>query len=104
MAKRKSRSEIRKKRSRYSRSQNNRELRKVFLLVCEGGKTEPNYFSAFRVPKDICEIRGVGYNTRSLVEKAVSLSKKGSYDTWEPRSIFNACARNKFPANGSSHL
>ena len=32
---------------------------------------------------------------------------KGAYrqsGTWEPRSIFKACARNKFPANSSSHL
>lgn len=81
MAKRKSRADIRKKRSKYSRRQDNRELRQVFLIVCEGEKTEPNYFKAFRVPKDvICDIHGVGHNTRSLVEKTISMAQRRRYD------------------------
>ncbi len=80
MAKRKSRADIRKKRSTYSRIKNVREHRKNFLIVCEGEKTEPLYFSAFRVPKEICEVKGTGYNTVSLVNEAIRLSQNGSYD------------------------
>lgn len=80
MAKRKSRADIRKKRSKYSRFKNIREQRKKFLIVCEGEKTEPLYFSAFRVPKDICEVKGTGYNTVSLVNEAIRLSQNSAYD------------------------
>lgn len=80
MPKRRSRSDIRRRKSRYYRTQNNRVLRKVFLIVCEGEKTEPNYFSAFRVPKRICDIKGLGYNTRTLVEKTITLADKSKYD------------------------
>lgn len=80
MAKRKSRADIRKKRSKYSRIKNVREQRKTFLIVCEGEKTEPLYFSAFRVPKEVCEVKGTGYNTISLVNEAIRLSQNGTYD------------------------
>lgn len=83
MAKRKSHADIRKKRTTYSRIQNVREERKKFLIVCEGEKTEPLYFSAFRVPKEVYEVRGTGYNTVSLVQEAIKLSQSGTYDkTW----------------------
>lgn len=39
-----------------------------FLIVCEGTRTEPNYFKAFRVRSATVEVKGSGYNTRSLVE------------------------------------
>jgi hypothetical protein len=54
-----------------------RETRKRFLIVCEGEKTEVNYFKAFTVPKKI-EV------TVSLVEKAIkmidNLKKDDSFD------------------------
>ncbi len=49
------------------------------LIVCEGEKTEPNYFRAFRVFS--AEIVGEGYNTLSLVERAKELrDADGPYD------------------------
>jgi hypothetical protein len=33
-----------------------RNLRQRILIVCEGAKTEPNYFKSFRVNKTIYEI------------------------------------------------
>lgn len=59
---------------------NFRPLRKRFLIVCEGEKTEPGYFMNFRVPKLVIDIHGLGYNTRSLVEQAIKLSRAESYD------------------------
>lgn len=39
-----------------------RDIIERFLIVCEGDKTEPNYFRCFRVPKDVIDVRGFGYN------------------------------------------
>ena len=51
-----------------------RETRKKFLIVCEGEKTEVNYFKAFDVPKKIeVTVRGEGKNSLSLVEKAIKI-------------------------------
>ena len=57
-----------------------RELRQRFLIVCEGAKTEPNYFQSFRVPKAVVDVRGVGRNTVSLVRKALELRDEDDYD------------------------
>ncbi|HSH03806.1 MAG TPA: RloB family protein [Anaerolineae bacterium] len=62
------------------RKKNKRHLRKRFLIVCEGERTEPNYFESFKVAKELCEIVGVGDNTLRLVREAISLKEKGNYD------------------------
>lgn len=59
---------------------NNRSLRKKFLIVCEGERTEPRYFDAFRVPKEVCDNVGEGDNTINLVRHAIQRKKKGNYD------------------------
>jgi len=60
------------------------EPRSLFLIVCEGGKTEPNYFRSFPLPPDsVVDVYGTGANTISLVKKALVLSKERKYDqTW----------------------
>jgi hypothetical protein len=52
------------------------------LIVCEGACTEPNYFRAFRVARDVAEVRveGVGDNTYRVVEQAIELRADGDYD------------------------
>jgi hypothetical protein len=57
------------------------ETRTTILIVCEGTKTEPGYFDGFRVAQ-ICEIdaQGTGYNTLSLVNEAIRLSKLHNYN------------------------
>ena len=60
-----------------TRRMNTRELRR-FLIVCEGEKTEPNYFKEFPDNPEVydsIDIRGTGYNTISLVKKAITLKK-----------------------------
>ena len=62
-----------------------RETRKKFLIVCEGEKTEVNYFKAFAVPKKFeVMVKGEGKNSLSLVEKAIkmidNLKKDDSFD------------------------
>lgn len=48
-----------------------RSPRKTLLIVCEGERTEPLYFQAFRLP--MVEVRGVGKNTLRVVEEAMRL-------------------------------
>ena len=56
------------------------ETRQRFLIVCEGSKTEPNYFKQFRVPTLIIQVEGTGMNTLSLVNEALRLREAGEYD------------------------
>lgn len=55
-----------------------REIRQRFLIVCEGERTEPNYFRAFRVPGMVVE--GVARQARQLVERAIELRDADEYD------------------------
>jgi len=57
-----------------------REVKQRFLIVCEGKKTEPNYFRGFRVPKDVMEIQGLGENPSKLVQSAKIFKEQGEYD------------------------
>lgn len=73
---------------RYARQTQRRQSRQIvckILIVCEGTKTEPNYFEAFKKFNrgtnvyDI-EVKGMGANTTSVVDKAIDLKNKGYYD------------------------
>lgn len=64
----------------YKRIHSFRETRKSFLIVCEGEKTEPNYFRKFRVSTLTVDIHGIGANTVSLVREAIKLRVKSKYD------------------------
>ena len=63
-----------------------KELVAYFLIVCEGEKTEPNYFKSFRkkIGKVVYDIKfdGGGISTLRVVEKAIELrdSSKQKYD------------------------
>lgn len=66
-----------------TRSVNTRQKRTYHLIVCEGAKTEPYYFNALKrtlSPRTLevidIHIEGVGYNTLSLVEKAIEIRKE----------------------------
>jgi hypothetical protein len=81
-----------------------RDIIERFLIVCEGDKTEPNYFKCFRVPKDVIDVRGFGYNPSKLVEKAKELKTQGDYDQvwcvfdrddWPKQDFNNAIANAK---------
>ena len=78
---------------RVRRKVDTRETRREFLIVCEGEKTEPNYFKRFRVPKHLIEVIGVGNNTMSLVREAMRLMKQGNYD-----QVWCVFDRDSFPA------
>ena len=54
--------------------------RPTILIVCEGENTEPSYFSQFKLSTATIKAIGEGYNTVSLVNRALKLSKEKSYD------------------------
>lgn len=83
------------------RKVNTREVRQRFLIVCEGEKTEPNYFRSFRVPRDVVEVdvQGLGENPSKLVNSAKELKEQEEYDqvwcvfdrdSWTPEDFNNA--------------
>lgn len=68
-----------------------RNKRKYYLIVCEGTKTEPNYFEALKddLPKGVLtayqiDIEGTGRNTRSLVTEAKRIKEAYRKQTGRP--------------------
>jgi hypothetical protein len=91
---------LQKRFAKQVKSSTPRELVSYFLIVCEGEKTEPNYFKSF--PKKIgkfiydIEFEGGGISTIKVVEKAIELRdmSKQKYDrVW---AVFD---RDSFKAN-----
>lgn len=68
------------RRGHSGRKIGNRNIRQRFLIVCEGEKTEPNYFKSFRTAGLVVDAVGLGANTLSLVRKAAELAREGDYD------------------------
>lgn len=54
--------------------------RPTILIVCEGENTEPSYFRQFKLSSATIKPVGEGYNTVSLVKRAIQLSKEKSYE------------------------
>lgn len=52
----------------------------TILIVCEGENTEPSYFRQFKLSSATIKPVGEGYNTISLVKRAIQLSKEKFYD------------------------
>ena len=50
------------------------------LIVCEGENTEPSYFNQFRITSAKVKSVGEGYNTVSLVNRALALAQQGKFD------------------------
>jgi hypothetical protein len=55
---------------------NTRAVNQRFLLVCEGEKTEKNYFEAFCLPTLTVKVIGLGRDPMSLVKKAKELQEE----------------------------
>lgn len=71
-----------KSRGYSPRKVDTREIRQRFLIVCEGEKTESNYFRSFPVPKDVAtvNVQGLGENPSKLVQSAKELKEQEDYD------------------------
>lgn len=74
---------------REKRKFQSRISRQRILIVCEGERTEPNYFEGYStiLPKGIVnlEIIGTGYNTINVVESAITevQLKKGTIEEYD---------------------
>lgn len=87
--------------SKFKKQSQRRETKTIrcsILIVCEGTKTEPNYFEAFAEKRqgvivyDI-EVKGLGRGTKDVVEKEIYLKGKNDYDrVW---AVFD---KDEFPA------
>lgn len=96
----------RRARAEKKRKTEFKSKRKFYLIVCEGKKTEPNYFESLKksLPKGVLEltnidIDGTGKNTLSIIEEAKILRKK--YKEKYLRKIDNVWAifdKDSFPS------
>jgi hypothetical protein len=88
-----------KRAAELRRAESTRQLR-IILIVCEGSKTEPNYFKAFpenqRVYDEI-DIQGMGYNTVSLVKKAIQLRNEAQKNRRPYQEVWCVFDRDSFP-------
>ncbi|MCK5200938.1 MAG: RloB domain-containing protein [Spirochaetales bacterium] len=80
-----------------------RKLRKRFLIVCEGTKTEPNYFEAFKkdLPRGLVEVdvHGVGANTLTIVQEAKKTFQKSARGSNPYDEVWVVFDRDSFPAD-----
>jgi len=83
----------------YSRRVETRYLRDRILILCEGKKTEPNYFRKFPLNVELVEIdvRGTGANTLSLVENAVRRGQDAASEGRPYNQIWCVFDRDSFP-------
>lgn len=84
--------------SELSRRQGVREIKQSFLIVCEGEKTEPDYFKAFRMTSATVKAVGQAMNTMTLVSKAISIREADQ----KRKKIYDQCwvvfDKDDFPA------
>jgi len=68
------------KRKKSNRKIDIKDFRERILIVCEGEKTEPNYFKAFQIDENRYYVKpmGEGYNTISLVKRAKEIRDTSS--------------------------
>ena len=73
---------IKNRHERQITQRKQKHIRQKFLIVCEGERTEPNYFKALTkgIESIHCEIRGKGKNTKSLVKEAITLKANNDFD------------------------
>jgi hypothetical protein len=88
-----------KRAAKLRRAEGTRQPR-IILIVCEGSKTEPNYFRAFpenqRVYDEV-DIHGTGYNTVSLVQKAIQLRNEAQKNHKPYQEVWCVFDRDSFP-------
>ncbi|MDY6804633.1 MAG: RloB family protein [Cyanobacteriota bacterium] len=90
-----SKSRLSKKINQTANSREVKEARDVFLIVCEGEKTEPNYFKNFPIPSYQIDVINLGNNPIYLVKKAIEISKQGK----EYEQVWCVFDRDDYPPN-----
>jgi len=70
----------RKNEPTFEREKPTKNEKPRILIVCEGKNTEPSYFRQFKLSSATIEAIGEGFNTLSLVKRAIEISRKNRYD------------------------
>ncbi|MBR6060215.1 MAG: RloB domain-containing protein [Victivallales bacterium] len=89
--------------SSFRRVVGQRPKRRFYLIVCEGEKTEPNYFESIRLklPKEMIPrvvVRGTGRNTLSLVDEVEEIIEQRRCQDLPPfYKIWVVMDRDSFP-------
>lgn len=84
----------------YSRRVETRSIRERILILCEGSKTEPNYFRKFspNVEPAELDVDGKGANTLSLVHDAIRRREAANKDI-PYNQVWCVFDRDVFPAD-----
>jgi hypothetical protein len=91
---------LQKRFAEQAKKSKSRDIVAYFLIVCEGKKTEPNYFKSF--PKQVgktvydIEVDGGGISTLKVVEKAIELRNKSKQKYDRVWAVFD---KDSFKAN-----
>jgi hypothetical protein len=89
----------RRKRSYMDRPVDHLPIKQRYLIVCEGERTEPNYFRCFHIsPDSVVDVRGEGANTESLICKAIELRDHDREQGVIYDQIWCVFDRDSFPA------
>jgi hypothetical protein len=82
-----------------------REVKVYFLIVCEGLKTEPNYFKSFpiKIGNYVYDLSfdGGGINTKKVVEKAIELRDNSPQKYDRVWAVFDKDSFDKNQFNGA---
>jgi hypothetical protein len=82
----------------FTRKYDTKVPKERFLIICEGRKTEPNYFKTFHVTSATVMVKGLGANTDSLIRSAIKL-KNDAIENDEPyNQVWCVFDRDSFPA------
>ncbi len=73
------------------------KVKPSILIVCEGAKTEPLYFEAFRISSLRVQVIGTGRNTESLVDEAIKLYKSAKSDGIIYEQVWCVFDKDDFP-------
>jgi len=79
----------RKKINKSAYQVKSKEIKKSFLIICEGENTEPEYFKSFPVVTASVETIGLGSSKTTLVRKAIELSKREEHRGKEVWVVFD---------------
>ena len=73
-----------------------RSAKKRVLIVCEGNKTEPNYFKSFCITSAEVKVIGKGFNTKTLVKYAKKQQAKASSEKLPYAQVWCVFDRDSF--------
>lgn len=90
---------LQKRFAKQKEKESKKEIKIYFLIVCEGAKTEPNYFKSFplKIGRFVYDLSfdGGGISTKKVVEKAIELRDNSPQKYDRVWAVFD---RDSFPS------